>query len=110
MFLSDRESAEAFNDLLIKHEDLDALEEEPDIPRFNFVVSRLKAAKDIVRKGKYCAKLDMDGPDPPLQMPTWRAMLTDRDIDAIFTYFITLYPWEEEDEEESLWEDESETL
>jgi mono/diheme cytochrome c family protein len=109
MFLSEREDAEAFNALLMKHENLDALEEEPDIPRFKFVVSRLKTAKEIVKKGKYCAKLDMDGPDPPLQMPTWQAMLTDRDIDAVFAYFITLYPWED-DEEESFWEDETEGL
>lgn len=99
LFLSDRDDAEAFNALLMQHENLDDLDEEPDIPRFKFVASRLKAAKDLIRKGKYCAKLDPTGPDPPLQMPTWQAVLTDRDIDAVIAYFITLYPWEEDDEE-----------
>jgi len=100
-FLSEEEDAEAFNDLLFRHENLDELDEEPDIPQFNLVLSRLKAAKDLIKKGKYCAKFDMAGPDPPLQMPSWRAMLTDRDIDAVISYFISLYPWED-------WEDEDE--
>jgi hypothetical protein len=111
LFLSDAEDAEVFIDLLQKHPDLEDLEEEPDILRFKLVLSRFKAAKDLIKNGKHCVKLDLAGPEPPLQMPTWQAVLTDRDIDAVIAYFTSLYPWdEEEDEEESPWEDDTKAL
>ena len=53
-----------------------------------FTIKGLKSAKEIINKGKRCAKLDAKGPEPPLQMPAWQAALPDRDIDAIIIYFI----------------------
>jgi plastocyanin len=105
-FLTEEEYAEAFIDLVQKHTDLDQLQEQPDIPRFNIVLTRFKAAKELIKNGSHCAKLDMAGPEPPLQMPAWQAMLTERDRDAISLYFISLQYWEEDEE----YEDEDEPI
>ena len=88
--------------LLQNNTDLDQLEEIPDIPKFTLVLSRYKAAKEIIKKGKKPARLDPAGPDPPLQMPAWQAILSEREIDALISYFLSLYPWEEDEESENL--------
>jgi hypothetical protein len=100
LFLRDKEDADTFTALLVKHADLDQLEEPPDIAMFNVVSARYKALKDIVKKGSRPEKLDPVGPEPPLWMPAWKYKLTEREIDALVIYFIDLYPWEEEEEEE----------
>lgn len=98
--LEEKEDAEAFINLLLKRVDFDQLKERPDIPRFNLVLAQYKAAKKLIREGKNCAKLDRKGPEPPLQMPSWQAKLTERDIESIIAYLLTLYQWEEEEDEE----------
>jgi len=107
IFLKEREDAEAFIDLVIENEDLDNLAEQPDIPLINVVLDRYKAARELAKKGSTAVKLDKEGPMPPLQMPAWKAQLTEREIDALLVYFVSLYPWEE-DEDDSEWEDENE--
>lgn len=99
-FLEEPEDANAFIDLLRKRVDLNKLAETPpdDVPQFRLVLTQYNAARDLIIKGKHCAKLDKNGPEPPLQMPSWRQMLTDRDVDSIIAYLLTLYPWEDEDE------------
>ena len=97
-FLEEEEDARVFIDLLVKGVDFDQLEEQPDIPRFILVLTQYRAAKELIRKGKHCAKLDATGPDPPRQMPAWEERLSERDIDAIISYLLTLYPWEEDEE------------
>ena len=75
-------------------------------------MARHKATIELIKKGSVAIKLDETGPRPPLQMPAWGAMLPDRDIDAILSYFLTLQPWEEEDAmedgDEPGWDDEEE--
>jgi len=95
MFLEEPEDAEAFVELIKKHPNLNKLKVISNMPRSPLVLSRFKSAKEIINKGKRCARLDAKGPEPPLQMPAWQAVLPERDIDAIIIYFISLYPWEE---------------
>ena len=77
--------------------DLDQLSEPPDVPRFILVLTQYNAAKALILKGKSCAKRDKAGPEPPLQMPSWRELLTDKDVDSIIAYLLTLYTWDEEE-------------
>ncbi len=100
LFVEEKEDADAFIELLLKRVDFDRLEEFPDIPRFKLVLTQYKSAKDLIAKGKHCAKKDKTGPEPPLQMPSWREVLTDRDIDCIIAYLLTLYPWEADEDED----------
>ena len=78
--------------------DFEDLEEEPDIPLFNLVLKQYYAAKDLIKKGKHCAKEDVAGPEPPLWMISWENLLTDHDIDSIIVYLLTLYEWEDDEE------------
>ena len=96
--LEEQEDAEAFIELLLSRADLTKLKEQPDIPRFQLVLTQYQAAKDLIVNGKHCVKLDPKGMEPPLQMPAWKYFLSEYDIDSIIAYILTLYPWEEEEE------------
>lgn len=100
IFLRDQEDAEAFLELIIQGVDVNALKEPPDIARFQVVLDRFNAAAELINKGKNAAKLDMSGPEPPLQMPAWKDKLSQKDIHAILGYFISLYPWDDEEEQD----------
>jgi len=99
-FLEDEEDTEAFMDLLIEGADLEKLQDSPPFPAFRMAYIRYKMAKDIIKNGKPSAKLDPDGPEPPLQMPTWGYILSEREIDALLTYFLYLYDWGDDEWEE----------
>lgn len=64
----------------------------PDIARARLVHTRFQAAVALIRNGKNAARLDMAGPEPPLQMPAWEAKLSRRQIFALLDYFISLFP------------------
>ena len=93
--VSRAENVDLVRRLLDEHEDLEALEEPPEIGLFPVVRTRFENAKEIIRKGRYSSKLDPAGPEPPLQMPAWQHIVRDREIDALLVYFVSLYPWEE---------------
>ena len=95
LFLASPEDAAAFIDLMDEGVDLHAVEEAPEISRFPVVRTRFDNARQIVRGGRYSSKLDPHGPEPPLQMPAWRYILEEGEIDALLVYFVSLYQWEE---------------
>jgi plastocyanin len=97
LFLASAEDAEAFLQLLEWNADLGALEEEPEILRYPILRARFENAREIIRTGRYSAKLDPAGPEPPLQMPAWQFLIGDREIDALLGYFISLYPWQDDE-------------
>jgi cytochrome c oxidase subunit 2 len=94
-FLASPEDAEAFIELVQNEVDLTALEDPPEIERLAVVTARFANAEEIIRIGRYSAKLEPDGPVPPLQMPAWKYLVDERGIDALLVYFVSLYPWEE---------------
>jgi len=95
LFLASREDAEAFIDLVQHEPDLSAVEEPPEIERLPIVLTRFANAEEIIRTGRYSAKLEPGGPEPPLQMPAWKYLVEEKEIDALLVYFVSLYPWEE---------------
>jgi plastocyanin/mono/diheme cytochrome c family protein len=95
LFLASHEDADAFIELVQREPDLTAIDEPPDIERFPIVVARFANAEEIIRTGRYSAKLEPDGPEPPLQMPAWKYLVEEREIDALLVYFVSLYEWEE---------------
>ena len=62
------------------------------------VRARWENARQIIRGGRYSSKLEPEGPEPPLQMPAWQHLVEEREVDALLVYFVSLYPWEEEDD------------
>lgn len=77
---------------------LDSLSEDPPVPRFNLVLAQYHSVKDVIRKGNPPGKKDPKGPEPPLQMLPWSHRLSDRDVDSIIAYLLTLQPWEDIEE------------
>jgi hypothetical protein len=94
LFLASQEDADAFIELVQNEPDL-AVEEPPEIARDPVVTTRFANAREIIRGGRYSARLESDGPEPPLQMPAWKHLVKEREIDALLVYFVSLYPWDE---------------
>jgi mono/diheme cytochrome c family protein len=101
LFLADAEDREAFLALIQQGADLNHPAEPPDITRYRLVMSRFNAAVKLIESGKNAARLDLAGPEPPLQMPAWQDRLSRRQIHAIMGYFISLMS-DDEDETENV--------
>ena len=97
IFLTDTADRQTFLDLIQQGVDLNDPVEQPDITRYRLVMARFLAAVELIKKGKQAVRLDLAGPEPPLQMPAWQDKLSRRQIHAIMGYFLSLMP---EDEEE----------
>lgn len=57
--------------------------------------AQFENVRNVIRKGNPAGKKDPKGPLPPFQMSPWAGVLSDRDIDAILAYLLTLQPWKE---------------
>lgn len=92
LFLRTRDDAEVFIRIL----EAGTLEstDEADITAFPLVRARYLNAKEIIRMGRFTAKADPGGPQPPLQMPAWKYLLEERQIDALLAYFVSIQAWE----------------
>ena len=95
LFLASPEDADAFIELVQHEPDLAEVDEPPEIERLPIVMTRFANAEEIIRTGRYSAKLEPGGPEPPLQMPAWKYLVEEREIDALLVYFVSLYGWEE---------------
>lgn len=89
-FLFTADDAAAFTSLLDSAPDLESVESAPEVPLFPVVRTQYLATRDLVANGRRSVPLDPTGPRPPLDMPAWGARLTDREIDAILSYLLTL--------------------
>jgi mono/diheme cytochrome c family protein len=90
IFLADADERQTFLDLIQQGADLKDPVEQPDITRYRLVMARFQAAVELIKKGKQAVRLDLAGPEPPLQMPAWQDKLSRRQIHAIMGYFISL--------------------
>lgn len=70
-------------------------ETDAGITAFPVVRARWQNFREIIRTGRYTSKRDPDGAEPPLQMPAWQFLLEEEEIDALLTWFVSLYPWED---------------
>lgn len=90
------EDVETIIHLLEEGRDLASLEGDPPVERYPIFLAQFQALRDRVCNGNEAGKKDPGGPEPPLQMPAWRAVLSDRDIDAILGYLLSQFPWDED--------------
>ena len=70
---------------------------EDEFASYLLVDKRYHMAREIMAGGKYSAKKDPDGPEPPLQMPAWKYILSEKDMDSLLAYFVSLQPWDDEE-------------
>jgi mono/diheme cytochrome c family protein len=92
MMLFEPDDARAIIGALERGVALDALQTAPPVPRFAATLAQYHSIRDKIRDGSPSAKLNPEGPDPPLQMPAWKGRLSDREIDALVAYLLTLQP------------------
>jgi mono/diheme cytochrome c family protein len=97
LFLTGEDDRATFLGLLQKGADPGSPGEPPNISRYRLVTSRFTAAVELIEGGKNAARLDMAGPDPPLQMPAWKNKLSRKEIHAVMGYFISLFPGDEDE-------------
>lgn len=64
----------------------------PSYPRF---AAQYHAVHNKILEGARPAVEYPRGPIPPLRMPAWKPVLSNRDVDALIAYLITLEPWTE---------------
>lgn len=88
------EDANAIITHLKRSADLESLNP-PPFPQFNIFLAQYKAIKNVIREGSRSGKKDSKGPQPPLNMPSWKDKLSDKDIDDIIAYLLSIQPWEE---------------
>lgn len=96
LLLRTREDADAFIVLLERTGDLDSASD-TDIAAFPIVRTRFLNARAIIRGGRFTARANPAGPQPPLQMPAWQYLLEERQIDALLAYFVSLQDWSGEE-------------
>lgn len=65
-----------------------------DLPNPAPVVAKYADSRKVILDGNPGGKKDEKGVQP-IDMPAWKDTLTERDINHIIAYLLTLYPWEE---------------
>ena len=99
MFIEYEDDAEYLADLLRDGVDIEAMSPPLDLDGRARVLAQYRALRDVIKNGSTAGKADPEGPSPLLHMPSWAKGLTDKNIDSIFAYLLTVYPWQEEEEE-----------
>ncbi|MFQ6040679.1 MAG: c-type cytochrome [Candidatus Poribacteria bacterium] len=89
------EDAEKVIGLLATNQSLDQIEE-LDLPDAMIIVPKYTVTRDVIEKGGKPGKKDPQGP-PPLNMRSWKDVLTRRDVNEILAYLLSLYQWEGEE-------------
>ncbi len=90
------EDADIMVDLMGKGVSLESLESKPPIENFSRFLAQYNSVRDKILQGSpRVQKLDREGPEPPLVMPSWKHRLSDNEIDAVIAYLISRFPWEE---------------
>lgn len=78
---------------------LAALAASPPYPQFNVTLAQYDALTKLVRDGNPAGRKDPKLGPPTFDMPSWKNELSDRQIDEILAYLVTLQPWEADAEE-----------
>lgn len=95
MMITSREDADSIIQKLEQGADLEALVDDPPIPRYNVFLAQYNAIRGLIRNGNRSGKKNPEGPQPPLSMPAWKHKLSDGDIDDMLAYLLTLQHWED---------------
>lgn len=99
MFLFEREDADVIIDAIEQFGDLNKAEPKPDVMRYQVVLAQYNAIREVVINGNPAAKLKPDGPSP-FNMPSWQKSIPEDEINAVIAYLISLYDFEEYEDEE----------
>ena len=99
LWLRNKEDVEKIAGYLKNGVKLETLRDHPPVPRFNVVLAKYDIVKKVIREGRQAAKLDPDGPKPPVDMPSFGWILTDEIVDNMIAHFLSRYDFAEDEEE-----------
>ncbi|MBL8995424.1 MAG: hypothetical protein JNM63_18910, partial [Spirochaetia bacterium] len=96
-----QEDAQTLVGLFEKGVDLSTLNKRTaPIPNFDFVYNQYSALKKMILQGGYATRRDVEGPRPPMNMPSWehrmhadRKPINEKEVDAIIAYLLSLQEW-----------------
>lgn len=94
MLIPDKEGADAILGAMEKSTDLKNLSADPPFARYNAFLAQYQSVRDVIRKGNPPGKKDPKGSQPPLEMMAFGARLSDRDIEDLIAFLLSLQPWE----------------
>jgi hypothetical protein len=94
MLIPDKEGADAVVGAMERGVDPKSLSDDPPFARYKAFLAQLQSVRDVIRKGNPPGKKDPKGLTPPLEMLSFGARLSERDIDDLIAYLLTLQPWE----------------
>jgi plastocyanin len=93
-----QEDADTVLKLLEMGDDLEALEDDPPFRSYNRFLAQYNSIRTkIIEGAPDLQMIDPQGPIPPLYMPAWEEQLSDQEIDAIISYLLSEFSWEEQE-------------
>lgn len=93
-----REDADTILKMLEARIDLDRLEDDPPFRNYSRFLAQYNSIRTKIKDGAPDLQmLDPKGPNPPLYMPAWEEQISDQDIDALISYLLNEFPWEEQE-------------
>lgn len=95
LFLRKPAHVQAVIDLIERGIAVEEFEGELDIPRFFLVKKQYENVENLIRRGSVAGKKEVEGPRPPLEMPAWEQHLSEREIDSLVAFLLTLEPMDE---------------
>ncbi len=72
--------------------------DDPPFAGYDRFVAQYEVVLGVINNGATSGKADQAGPEPPLQMPAWGAILSEEEKRSVIAYLISLYDWEGDDE------------
>lgn len=89
LMLFDPEDVRLIVEQMERGRDLEALRDDPPVPRFEAVLAQYASVRGVITKGSPAGKMHPRGPKPPLDMPR-NNDISPRDIQALVAYLISL--------------------
>lgn len=86
-------------ELLNEGADLEKLRSDPPFDGFARFTVQVESIREVIREGSEATPEEPDAKDP-VDMPSWRRVLSDREIDGIIAYLLTLQQWDDEEKAE----------
>lgn len=96
LMLFDSEDVRLILDQMKRGRKLEALRDDPPVPRFDAFLAQYTSVQDVIRKGSPAGKAHPKGPKPPLDMPRNKDV-SQEDINALVAYLLTLQSWQEKE-------------
>ena len=91
-----KEDADIIIQLLEEDSNLETLTADPPIEGYNRFLAQFNSYREkIVNGAPQLQKLEREGPEPPLVMPSWEHQLTNDELNAVLAYLISEFPWED---------------